>query len=127
MSDLTAKQIQWLEARETRNPVLEAFRDSFDSYDPWGSVLEAHFQICYTLVRHGAKDSIPADWEFGLGAFQPTMDDNNPDVWDEDSDGSLLGWEFDLIMREHGAAPLIHAGNILSRYANLLRLDGKDY
>lgn len=126
MTDLTEKQIQWLSARETRNPALETFRDHFDSYDPWGSVVEAHFQLAYTLVRHGAK--VPEAWEFQLGAFRPTMDDNNPDVQDEDSDGSLLGWEFDQIMREEGGeAHIVHAGNVLARYAHLLSMAGMDY
>lgn len=117
------KQAQWLSARGTRNPVLEVLRDHFDAHDPWGSVLEAHFQICYTLMRYGAE--IPADWKFRAGAFSPTMEDNDPD--NEDGEGSLLGWEFDLIMREGGYSNLIHAGNVLARYASLLKLNGQDY
>jgi hypothetical protein len=106
------------------NPVLDAFRTyGYDPFDPWGSTIEAHFQICYTLVRYGAE--VPADWQFSAGAFSPAMDDNDPD--NEDGEGSYLGWEFDLLMREGHYSNLIHAGNVLSRYAALLKANGHSY
>lgn len=121
---MNAQQEQWMSARGTRNPVIEVFRSfGYDPYDPWGSTIEAQFQICYTLLRGGAD--IPAAWQFSPGAFVPTADDNDPD--NEDGEGSLLGWEFDLILREGGYRNLIHAGNILERYATLLKSEGKDY
>ncbi len=123
---MNAKLEQWMSARGTRNPALEALRDNFESYDPWGSVIEAQFQICFTLLRGGAE--IPAAWQFGAGAFVPADDDNDPDKEDaENGDGSLLGWEFDLILREGGYSNLIHAGTVLERYAAQLKLAGKDY
>lgn len=117
------QQKQWMSARGTRNPVLEALRDNFDSHDPWGSVIEAHFQICYTLLRYNA--SIPEDWQFRAGAYAPQEDDNDPD--NEDGEGSLFGWECDLLMRQGHYSNLIHAGNVLARYAAQLKLAGKDY
>jgi hypothetical protein len=120
---MNAKLEQWMSARGTRNPVLEAFRDNFDAYDPWGSTIEAQFQICFTLLRYEAQ--IPAAWEFSPGAFKPTMEDNDPD--NEDGEGSLLGLEFDILMREGHYSNLIHAGNVLVRYAAQLKLAGMDY
>jgi hypothetical protein len=120
---MNAKLEQWMSARGTRNPALEAFRDNFDAYDPWGSTLEAQFQICFTLLRGGAD--IPAAWGFSPGAFSPAADDNDPD--NEDGEGSLFGWECDLILRQGGYSNLIHAGNVLERYAAQLKLAGKDY
>lgn len=117
------KLAMWKSARGTRNPVLEYVRDNFDGGDPWGSTLEAHFQICYTLARGGAP--IPESWEFSLGAFVPQEDDNDPD--NEDGDGSLLGYEFDCLLREGHYRNLIHAGEVLSRYAAQLKLAGLDY
>lgn len=120
---MNAKLEQWMSARDTRNPALEALRDNFDSYDPWGSVIEAHFQICFTLLRGGAE--IPAAWQFSPGAFSPQPDDNDPD--NEDGEGSLLGWEFDIILQQGGYRNLIHAGTVLERYAAQLKLAGMDY
>lgn len=117
------KLAQWMSARGTRNPALEVFRDHFDSYDPWGSVIEAQFQICFTLLRGGAD--IPSAWQFSPGAFTPKADDNDPEQ--EDGEGSLLGWEFDLILREGGYSNLIHAGTVLERYAVQMKLAGMDY
>lgn len=114
----------WMSARGTRNPALEVFRDHFDAFDPWGSVIEAHFQICYTLARFDA--AIPDEWEFSLGAFVPDLDDNNPDNSDS-PDGSLLGWEFDLLLLQGNYRNLIHAGNVLARLAAQYRLAGRDY
>lgn len=106
------------------NPVLDAFRIyGYDPYDVYSSVVEAHFQICFTLLRYDAH--IPADWEFSAGAFVPEEDDNDPEKEDaENGEGSLLGWEFDLLMRQGHYSNLIHAGNVLERYAAQLRLAG---
>jgi hypothetical protein len=121
---MNEKLEQWMSARGTRNPVIEVFRSfGYDPYDPWGSTVEAQFQICYTLMRGGAE--IPAAWQFSPGAWTPSEDDNDPD--NEDGDGSLLGWEFDIILREGGYRNLIHAGEVLNRYATLLKSEGHDY
>lgn len=109
---------------QNTNPVIDMFRSvGYDPYDPWGSTIEAHFQIAYTLVRHGAE--VPAAWDFHPGCFVPTADDNNPE--NEDGDGSYIGWEFDLMMREGQVRNLIAAGNVLARYAAQLKLAGMDY
>jgi hypothetical protein len=121
--DNNEKLAMWHSARGTRNPAIEALRDNFDGGDPWGSTMEALFQLCYTLARGGAE--IPASWEFSPGAWVPSEDDNDPD--NEDGDGSLLGWEFDLLLREGHYRNLIHAGEILNRYAAQLKLAGLDY
>lgn len=120
---MNAKLEQWMSARGTRNPVLEHVRDHFDGGDPWGSTIEAQFQICFTLLRGGAD--IPAAWQFSPGAFNPQADDNDPD--NEDGEGSLLGWEFDILLQQGHYSNLIHAGNVLERYAAQLKLAGMDY
>lgn len=120
---MNAKQEQWMSARGTRNPAMEVIRDHLDSYDIWGSVIEAHFQICYSLTR--AEVDVPQAWGFSAGMFAPEADDNDPE--NEDGDGSLLGWELDLLMREGHYRDLLHAGEILARYAKQLELAGKSY
>lgn len=105
------------------NPVLDTFRENFDGGDPWGSTIEAHFQVAYTLMRHGVD--VPADWQFSPGMFVPDLEDNNPD--NEDGEGSYIGWQFDLLMREGHVSNLIHAGNVLARYAFHLSMAGYDY
>lgn len=109
-------------ARNT-NPVMDVIRENFDGGDPWGSAIEAHFQICYTLTRYGAP--VPADWEFRMGAFEPEEDDNDPE--NEDGDGSYLGWELDLLMRQGHMSNLIDAGNVLKRYLHILEMAGYSY
>lgn len=120
---MNSKQEQWMSARGTRNPVIELIRDDIDSYDVYGSVVEAHFQICFTLVRGGVE--VPEAWGFSAGMFTPKDDDNDPE--NEDGDGSLLGWELDLLLRDGHYRDLIQAGEILSRYAALLELAGQGY
>lgn len=120
---MNSKQEQWMSARGTRNPAMEIIRDHLDSYDAWGSALEAHFQICYTLTRGGVE--VPEAWDFHPGMFVPEDDDNDPE--NEDGEGSLLGWELDLLLREGHVRNLIEAGNILGRYTALLELAGHSY
>lgn len=104
----------WLSARPTRNPVIEYLRDGWDDGDKWSSVLAWHFAIAdvvYEIVGH-----TPDSWEFTPSPFGAETE----------------CWEYETIMeamREDGATldDLIHAGNILQRYAAQLRLAGEDY
>lgn len=99
------------------NPVLDAFRDSFDSYDPWGSAINAHFDIAECLYRYGAP--IPTEWQFspGLGAGG---------VFDEENE-SYFAAQIDLMMREGHYSNLVHAGNVLMRLCAQYKIAGLDY
>lgn len=100
------------------NPVLDLFREDFDSYDAWGSTLMAHFDIAECLYRHGAD--IPEEWEFSPSPFLHVGDELPEDA-------SYFATEIDLLMRQGHYSNLVHAGNVLSRYAMQLKLAGKDY
>ena len=114
--DNSDKLAAWTSARGTRNPVLEMLRYEFDSSDPFGSALNAHFDIAECLYRHGAE--IPADWEFSPGlAAEHELDD----------DASYFATELDLMMRQGHYSNLIHAGNVLMRYVAQCKLAGLDY
>lgn len=99
------------------NPVLDALRDSFDSYDSWGSTISAHFDIAETLYRYGAP--IPEEWQFSPGLA--AQEDFN------EEEASYFAAQCDLFMREGHYSNLVHAGNVLMRYAAQLRLAGEDY
>lgn len=114
---MNAKLDQWMSARGTRNPVLESMRDDFDGGDPWGSVMTAWFDIAECLYRNGAD--IPADWEYRPS---PLMN-----VGERPEEASMFYEECDLLMREGHYSNLIHAGNVLVRYAAQLKLAGFDY
>jgi hypothetical protein len=107
-----------MEKGTNTNPVLDALRDSFDGGDAWGSTLSAHFDIAECLHRHGAD--IPSEWE-----FRPSPLLNVGDPLPEDC--SYFAEQIDLMMREGHVSNLVHAGNVLMRYAAQLKLAGEDY
>ena len=98
------------------NPVLDLFREDFDSYDPFGSALNAQFDIAECLFRHGA--AVPSEWQFSPGlAAQRELGE----------DASSFALDIDLMMREGHVSNLIHAGTVLMRYVAQCKLAGKDY
>jgi hypothetical protein len=99
-----------------RNPVLDLLRDSFDSYDPYGSALMAHFDIAECLHRNGAP--IPAEWDFSPGLAAEC---------DLDEDASYFATEVDLMQRQGHYSNLVHAGNVLMRYVAQCKISGLDY
>lgn len=100
----------WLSARPTRNPILETMRDSFDGGDPWGSTMEWWFAIAdYTTDTYG---DTPAEWE-----FRQSPCGSNEDAYAFQQLDDLRPSE----------AQLLHAGNVLSRYAAQLKLAEMDY
>ena len=102
---------QWLSARPTRNPVLESMRDTFDGGDPWGSVMAWHFAIADYLTNLDA-DSVPEEWGFVQSPLGSATD----------------CYEYETLADEQPSVEdLIHAGNILCRYASMLKLAGFDY
>lgn len=113
-----------------KNPVLEFLRDSFDEYDPWGSALGAHFDIAECLYRHDQE--IPEWWEFRPSPLLDAGDTFDPE-WEGYFAAGLEAWATgDLPFWAHPDSKatfddMRHAGNVLARYCNLLRLAGKDY
>lgn len=105
-----AAREQWLSARPTRNPVIELMRDSFDGGDAWGSVMGWWFAIADYLTEN--FDGVPGSWGFQQSPFGV------------DKDAYEFEWLTELQPTEE---QLIHAGNILERYAAQLKLAGEDY
>lgn len=102
----------WLSARPTRNPILEVMRDTFDGGDAYGSTLMWHFAIADVVFEIVGRT--PAHWEF------------TPSPLGADTDS----YEYQTIIGADVGATLetlIHAGNVLERYAGQLRLAGEDY
>ena len=100
------------------NPVLDLFRtDQFDSSDPWGSAINAQFDIAECLTRYGVD--IPAHWEYSPGlsaSYEPNEEDS-----------SLFAMELDVLMRQGHLSNIIHAGNVLCRYVALCESEGRSY
>lgn len=99
------------------NPVLDAFREDFDSYDAFSSALNAQFDIAECLFRYGVE--VPASWEFspGLAAGHSLNTE----------DASFFAVVIDGMVRQGHVSNLIHAGNVLMRYVAQLKLAGRDY
>lgn len=89
--------------------------DSGDS-DLWGWAMSHWFGIAGTLQRH-EPEAIPSAWHYrpGIGVEEEVTE--YPDC----------EWEDGFIFGDFTAADLVHAGNVLSRYADLLKLKGLDY
>jgi hypothetical protein len=113
--DNAEKQAQWLSARPTRNPIIERMRDSFDGGDPWGSTMEWWFAIA-DVITEIDPTQVPSDWKFRQALFGADTE-------------AFAYQEIIETMRDDGATleDLISAGNILTRYASLLKLNGQDY
>ena len=84
--------------------IRSEFRLGYDSYDKWGSVLMAFFNVAETLDAWG--EDVPAEWEFSPGLGEPEAAE-----W-------LDGFDADT---------LVDFGNVLNRWSNLLRSRGDDY
>lgn len=105
---------------KNQNPVIALFlNEAYDPYDLWGSTVSATFDIAECLYRNGAD--VPAEWE-----FRPSPMIEVGDELDED-EASMFALDIDLMLRGGHYRNLVHAGTILVRYANLLKLAGMDY
>jgi hypothetical protein len=78
------------------------------SFDPWGTVMQWHFNLCEHLYWH-IEEEVPSAWQFrpGMGGA-PEREEYSP---------------FDNVPYED----LVKFGNVLARYASKLRQAGKDY
>ena len=80
-----------------------------DSGDNWGSMLQAHFEVCAVLCERG--DDIPDAWEYQPGALGP----EEPDEFYSD------------IFAPFPSGVLVEFGDLLSRGATLLKSRGESY
>src|SRR6185312_11258997 len=87
------------------NDALVAIHSNWDDHDTWGSCLEAHFQVCYTLSRRGRREDIPSEWEYRESPFGP-----------ESAEESILGCDLDPC----STRDLLKAGEVLARLARLI-------
>lgn len=80
-------------------------------YDPYGSAVGMHFTIAFELYHRGCE--IPGKWE-----FRPPM-----------GSGDIREHEDAFFDSCEGAteADLVSFGNVLSRYASILRAQGRSY
>jgi hypothetical protein len=90
--------------------------------DVWGETLSFHFAVAATLFHYN-PDLIPASWEYR----HSPMCDWPGECGDTEGDylGEMLsdGWD----NAEWNGDDLRLFGDVLSRYASVLRLAGKDY
>ena len=96
-----------------------AYKESFDTGDPWGSNIAWLFALAEYLT-HETTMGVPAAWEF---TDSPVHHD---DTWWEEGEPDSTIKEMD----ENGEFEPQDAwefGDVLSRYDNLLRLAGKNY
>lgn len=95
-----------------RNALVREYKMTGDC-DAWGSAMNAWFAVAHELYARHAN--IPAHWEFKPGCTttaENARDDGN--YWFE-------------VFQDYGTDDLIRFGNILERYARLIRRAGKDY
>lgn len=87
--------------------------------EPWGDTMSMWFGIAETLYRN--YEDIPAHWQFRPSPMIVQGEPSDDDSWPESEIESLY---------QSGAVDgdeLRHAGNVLTRYANWLKLAGLDY
>ncbi len=100
----------------TQRP-LDDVRERFDPGDKWGSTMGERFGIAAALWYAG--EYVPAEWEYqhGLGIVTDEDEHEEPDA----------SWLDALRSGTYSPAELVHAGNVLARYADNLRRLGHDY
>ncbi|NNM44514.1 hypothetical protein [Knoellia koreensis] len=94
--------------------LLDEVRQGDLALDPWGVSLAWHFAIADTL--HAEGEEVPASWQFVPSPLGPSLDDPAADV----VRGLWLAGHVD-------ADDLRGAGEILSRFEDVLRAEGRDY
>lgn len=119
------------------NPGLIAVREG-DSYDPWGTVMIAFFDVASVLYALD-PDAIPAKWGYGAGCGAPCgvtfgklrrsaelrarLEPGARELVDAMAALSIpVRGEGDTVV-----SLLVHAGNVLDRCADALRAAGRDY
>ena len=90
----------------------DLYREEADSYDLWGSALGAHFDVCEELLRQG--EEIPCEWGYSPGMVTGEVAEDEASM-------------FRLAIVDHDADELRAFGNLLDRYARVLKRAGRDY
>ncbi len=96
--------------------IRKDYRLCSDSGDSWGSCMGALFDICEWLYDKG--ESIPSEWR-----FKPSPLRGNPNFPAE------YGGFGDYVLTDDVYSPdtVREFGKVLNRYADKLRVAGKDY
>lgn len=100
---------------DNNNPFLFEFRMNADS-DEWGTTMSWMFAICDYLTDGNVE--VPREWEFRQSPFGSDTEAYEYQIIDE---------IFIHSDDDDKTQTLIHAGDILVRYAHLLKSLGKDY
>ena len=103
----------------SKNPIIQEFRISHDSFDVWGDALNWHFGICDYMTAYGYP--IPQEWEFqaGMGWGVPEPGENYVfDFLEEILEDNEHHERIEI---------LVNAGNILGRYSAMLDAAGLSY
>jgi len=96
---------------------------NWDRGDAWGSAMGAHFSIADVLYVAG--EDIPAAW----GYRQPNTTQAVHDAMYDENNGDWLAADLreSLMTGLVTADDLRHAGDVLSRYTDMLKAAGRDY
>jgi hypothetical protein len=92
------------------------FNLTFDGGDSWGSTLDWWFAVAENLYHAGGD--VPAEWQFRAAPGNDGVDLGNY------SDATIKGY---LDLGTVTTDDLVAFGTVLTRYANLLKMAGKDY
>jgi hypothetical protein len=108
------------EARMARSNLRGTISVSYGDEDEYGTTVGWHFAIAELLTLIERTDLIPAAWQFRPSPMLSW------DSWEED------GYENAELYRlwadgELNVDALTYWGDVLSRYAGILRAAGKDY
>jgi hypothetical protein len=96
-----------------------------DPQDPWGDAISTAFAIADVL--YAAGEHIPVEWEFhASSAFDDDVDTMAENADDEHSYATETLANL-YMQRGITADELRYAGNVLSRYNNLLKAAGLNY
>jgi hypothetical protein len=110
--------------RRSPDPVIGGYvADGWDSYDPYGSAMEAFFAIAEILYVMG--EEIPREWGFtaGLGLAECTIDD-----FADDDSGHLRMMLADEVRNGTiKASDLLKAGRIIRKYIDIVIPEDRKY
>jgi hypothetical protein len=112
--------------RHAINPVIDYVRDWWDSGDPWGTAIDALFDLAE--VMYSAGMAIPEELEYQHGAYEP---ESLEEMATEDPDGQTSYGVF-VFASEYLAGNITErdmrlAALTLNRYCDMCRAAGLDY
>jgi len=104
-----------------------------DWYDPWGSAMDLHFDICEVLdAADVAGDLTPAlfaAWQYHRSPVVavPSLDTLAAEVDDPAGGGGAAHLAVALRDGDISVADLVYTGRVMDTYCRLLELAGKSY